>query len=200
MSDIPGAGGMSPNAPLFTPSKYPNAVQMSINDTVSNYLAAGVPAAKIQVGIPLYGHTWFNPALNATSWQGFGMPSVTQGACCGPLKPTNGGKPGVGSSECGTYMYSETQAALAGGGAQTWREPQTQTMIAYFTQTGGDGSTTPGTWITYNDEASAAAIAAWAVQQGLGGVFVFDTSMDTMSGGDFTYGIMNAVAGALGGQ
>ena len=126
MSDLPDAGAMSPNAPLFTPTKYPAAVQMSINYTVQNYLAAGVPAAKIQVGIPLYGHTWFNPTLNATSWQGFGMPSMAQGACCGPLKATNGGKPGVGSSECGTYMYSETQAALAGGAAQPWREPQTQ--------------------------------------------------------------------------
>jgi GH18 family chitinase len=99
VSDIPQAGAMSPNAPLFTPTRYPSAVQMSINDTVGNYLAAGVPASKIHVGIPLYGHTWYNPTLNATSWQGFGMPSYVQGSCCGPLAPTNGGKPGVGSSE-----------------------------------------------------------------------------------------------------
>jgi hypothetical protein len=51
------------------------------------------------VGIPLYGHTWYNPTLNATSWQGFGQPSYVQGTCCGPLVSTNGGKPGVGSSE-----------------------------------------------------------------------------------------------------
>lgn len=52
VSDIPAAGGLSPNAPLYTPSA-PGAVQMSINDTVSAYLSAGVAASKIWVGIPL---------------------------------------------------------------------------------------------------------------------------------------------------
>jgi len=58
VSDIPGAGPFSPNAPLYTPSS-PNAVQMSINYTISNYLAAGVPPEKIMVGIPLYARESF---------------------------------------------------------------------------------------------------------------------------------------------
>ena len=71
--------------------------------------------------------------------------------------------------------------------------------IAYFKQMGADGSTTPGTWITYNDERSAVAITEYAKSLGLGGVFTFDSSMDTMdSNGDFTYGISMAVAAALG--
>ena len=57
VSDIPGAGPFSPNAPLYTPSN-PNAVQMSISYSVENYLAAGVHPSKISVGIPLYSHSW----------------------------------------------------------------------------------------------------------------------------------------------
>jgi hypothetical protein len=42
-------------------------------------------------------------------------------------------------------------------------------------------------------------IAAWARKKGLGGVFVFDSSMDTFSGGEWTYTLMNAIAAELAG-
>lgn len=59
------------------------------------------------------------------------------------------------------------------------------------------GGATPGTWITYNGKASALAIARYAKGLGLGGVFIFDTSMDSMSGTDFTYEVSLAVAAEL---
>jgi hypothetical protein len=62
---------------------------------------------------------------------------------------------------------------------------------------GEDGVATPGTWITYNSERSALAIARYAKGLGLGGVFVFDSSMDTMDGSDFTYSLSLAVAKEL---
>ena len=43
---------LSPNAPLYTPSAA-GAVQMSVNYTVSNYLAAGIHPSKIFVGIAM---------------------------------------------------------------------------------------------------------------------------------------------------
>lgn len=195
VSDIPNAGPMAPNAPLFAPNN--TAIPTwNINNTVYNYIAAGVAPQQITIGIPLYGHVWYNPSI-ASSWAQFGNPSIVQGMCCGPLASTNGGAPGKGAQQCGTYMYSEIQAA-----APTLKtlDPVTKSNIAYFTATGADGYTAPGTWITYNDVDSATAITQYASAMGLGGVFVFDVSMDSVDGGEFTYKVTNAVANALGGH
>merc|ERR1711862_1034613 len=54
-----------------------------------------------------------------------------------------------------------------------------------------------GTWITYASKQSIAAITQYALDKGLAGVFVFDTSMDTVSGGEFTFELMNQIADHL---
>ena len=109
VSDIPGGMTMSPNAPLHTPP-HP-AEQMSIAYSVEGYMAAGVNASKLMLGIPYYGHSWFKPGMATADWQGFGQNGTIQGECCGPFAQTYGAKFGKGSQLCGTYMYSELQAA-----------------------------------------------------------------------------------------
>ena len=186
VSDIAAPGPLAPNAPLYTPAD-PAVLQMSINYTVQNYLAAGVPAAKIRVGIPLYGHAWYSPSL--TIWAAFGGPSAAQGLCCGPFAATGGAQPGLGAQQCGTMMFSELVAAAP---ALTAFDNATQSDIAYFAAPGADGGhTAAGTWVTYNGVQSVRAITRWAASLGLQGVFVFDASMDTAN---FT--LMNAVADA----
>lgn len=149
---------------------------MSVNDTVANYIAAGVPRSKIRVGIPLYGHSWYVPAIG-DGWSAFGAAAVQQGACCGPLKPTRGAQPGLGAQQCGTMMYSEILAAAPQHNAT---DAETASTVAYWSAPGADGGhTAAGTWLSYNDAQSVAATAAWARAQGLAGVFVFDASMDS---------------------
>lgn len=197
VSDITNAGGMAPNAPLYAPNATGGIQTWSINSTIANYLAAGVPPQKMAIGIPLYGHVWYNPTITGNAWQQFGNPSVVQGKCCGPLQATNGGAPGQGAQQCGTYMYSEIQAA-----APTLKtfDVGTQSDIAFFETTGADGYTAPGTWITYNDVDSVKAITQYAIANGLAGVFVFDVSMDSISGGSFDFTLTNTIAAALGGR
>ena len=192
---LPPGSGMSPNAPLFQ-SRQPGALNMSIASTVANYLKLGVPPSKIHVGVPLYAHTWFNTSLGGANglWRSFGARPEGQGLCCGPFAASFGGRPGAAALECGTLMYSEVLAAAAD---LSDCDNETETAIAYLSRDGADG-TPAGTWITYNDERSVRAIARWARQKGLGGVFVFDSSIDTRSAaGEWTYTLMNAIAEEL---
>lgn len=197
VSDIPNAGVMAPNAPLYTPN-IPNVTAMSINYTVTDYLNDGVPAYKIVVGVALYGHSWYNPTLGTNNqWTTFGNPSYIQGDCCGPFMNTYGGKPGQGSSLCGSMMYSEILAAAPD---KVYFDNATQSNIGYFTQIGKDGYTPPGTWITYNDPKSMEAIVDYCVKMGVGGIFAFDASMDSRdpSSGAWTYELMNTISNRLG--
>lgn len=190
VSDITGAVALSPNAPLFTPSS-PNAVQMSINYTVMNYLAADIEPSKIYVGIALYGHSFYAPGLTGSAWSKFGANASNSGLCCGPLKATMGGAPGQITSQCGTFMYSEVVAA---GATLHAYDNETQSDIAYFAAQGADGYTPAGTWVTYTGLQSAAAITDYAVANKLGAVFIFDSSMDTMEAGAWTYQMTNHIA------
>ena len=53
----PGPGSMTGNhAPLYTDAADPR--QASADDSVRNYIKAGVPADKIVLGVPFYGHAW----------------------------------------------------------------------------------------------------------------------------------------------
>lgn len=192
VSDLPDASAAitSPNCPLFTPD--PPAVQMSLNKTVHDYLAVGVDPSKIMIGIPLYGHSWYAPGL--TNWKTFGGQGQIQGTCCGPFQQTYGAQPGKGSSLCGTMMYSEIQAAQP----ETFYDTKTQSTIGYLTQAGADGYTAKGTWITFNDKQSVSTITQYSKSLKLDGVFIFDTSEDSISGGQFTYELMTTIAGVLG--
>jgi len=196
VSDIPDASGsmMSPNAPLYNPSA---GLNESISATVADYLAAGVPKSKIMVGIPYYGHTWYDKALvGTTNWQKFGNQGSIQGECCGPFQQTYGAKYGKGCNMCGTMMYSEVQA----GKPTYYYDTTSQSAIGFWSAMGADGWTEPGTWISYNDPTSVAAITNWAKAQGLSGVFAFDTSMDSIANNQFTYDLTNKIADTLGGH
>ena len=193
--DVRGGSTMSPNAPLHTPAAA-DATQMSIEYTVEGYLAAGVPASKIMVGIPFYGHTWYKPDMAPAAWHAFGGKGEVQGECCGPFKSTYGAKPGLGSHQCGVLAYNEVVASSAA--AVTYHDNATQSDVAYFTSDAASGMASKGTWVTYADKPSIAAITDYSNAKRLAGIFIFDTSMDTLSSaGTFTYELMNQIADGL---
>jgi len=186
VSDLPDPSVTSPNCPLYLPN--PPAVQMSVNQTVTDYLGFGVPPGKIMIGLPLYGHSWYTPGDSTPG--SFGTQGKIQGTCCGPFQQTYGAQPGKGSSLCGTMMYSEIQAAKP----TNYYDNKTDTTIGYWTSQGADGYTAPGTWISYNDANSLVAITDYGKTKKVDGVFVFDSSMDSISNGAFSFELINAVA------
>jgi len=197
VSDIAGDAGahFNPNCPLYNPKAGEGTTQMSINYTISHYLKVGVPANKIRVGIPFYAHTWYATSLSGDDWKTWGTKGEVQGQCCGPFKSTYGGKFGKGCQQCGTMMYSEIEAAKP---QNTVFDTVSQSDIGYFTSKGADGYTDKGIWISYNDVKSMQAIVEYTKKLNLAGVFIFDTSMDSMEGGQFTYKLMKTIATALG--
>jgi len=92
-------------------------------------------------------------------------------------------------------MYSEMQAANA---SMQYFDPVTQSDIAYWTTAGLDSHTEKGTWLTYNGVKSVQAITQYAIDKGLRGVFIFDTSMDSVENGQMTYKLTKAIASTLG--
>lgn len=195
VSDVPDGKNFNPNCPLYNPTKGDGVTPMSINYTVGHYLASGVPRSKIRIGIPYYGHTWYAPGKTGDDWKTWGGEAVIQGKCCGPFKSTYGALWGKGCQQCGTMMYSEMQLAQA---TMQYYDNVTKSNIAYWADAGADDHTEKGTWLTYNGVESVEAITQYAIDMGLKGVFIFDTSMDSMDNGQFTYKLTKAIAAKLG--
>jgi len=172
VSDVPSAQPISPNQPLYNPPA--PAQQWSINYTIQGYLAMGVPAKKIMIGLAMYGHTWYKSGM--TDWQKFGGDPEKQSKCFGPFKDTYGGAPGKGCSQCGVMMISEIEAAAC----DNYYDKQTESDIAYCSSAGADGYTDAGVFITYNGVKSNEAIVDYGKSLGVGGFFTFDTSMDSV--------------------
>jgi len=93
-------------------------------------------------------------------------------------------------------MYSEIQAAKP----TYYYDSTTKSAIGFWSSTGADSYTSSGTWLTYNDKTSVTDITNWAKTKNLAGVFIFDTSMDSIANGQFSYELTNTIADALGGH
>merc|ERR1712166_1555268 len=177
VSDIADKQPLSPNQPLYNPPL--PAQQWSINYTVQGYLALGVPAEKLMIGLAMYGHTWYKKGMS--DWQKFGEDPEIQGECFGPFKQTYGGAPGQGCSQCGVMMNSEIEAAIGdGNGCDNYFDEVTQSDIAYCSSKGADGYTEEGVWVSWQSVKSNEAVVDYGKSLGVGGFFTFDTSMDSV--------------------
>lgn len=85
------------------------------------------------------------------------------------------------------------------GGGVTFHDEQSASDIAYFPAAGADdGYTEAGTWVSYTGPRSLTKISEYATSKSLAGVFVFDTSQDTIdSSGQPTYELLNQLDRAI---
>ncbi len=180
VSNIEHSPVTAPNEPLY-PSPQSKG---SVSTTINGYLAQGIPAKKMSVGIAYYGHSWYVPEMTKESdWCQFGINTQIQGQCCGPFAKTYGAQYGEYSQMCGSYMYSEIQSA----GFETCFDNVTQSAIGY--------DTAARVWISFQDSKTVNAIVNFAKCKGLRGAFASGISMDSMSGGGlFTYELTQEIA------
>jgi len=176
VSDIESANITAPNQPLKSSTNPKLDTVWGTDYTVKGYIRDGVPAEKLVLGLAYYGHSWYVPGLTGNAWQTFGLAATKQGACCGPFKTTYGSAAGEGCSLCGSMMYSELKRA----NGLMYTDVETSSDIMYFPTDSADGVTTAGTWVSYVGPANMAKFVQYAKDNNLAGVFIFDTSMDSV--------------------
>jgi chitinase len=160
--DDPVAIGTGVNSPLPQDST-PNG-PFSVFQTVTTYLAAGIPADKMVLGMPTYGrgYTAANPgalASNSSYGQPFSGPSPA-----GPATQV----PGV------LAYYEITQQIASGALTQKW-DAATLTPYAY--------NSTTGEWVSYDNPDSVAYKTAYVNAMGLGGAMVWSIDDDDFANG-----------------
>jgi chitinase len=121
---------------------------MSIDSTVKRYLAAGVPAAKLGVGIGFYGLCYTSPVT-------------------GPDQALNGST--VAASD-GTMSYANIMSSYYSASARQWDSLARVPYLSFSSAHAPDGCT----YISYDDEQSIQEKSAYLKSQGLGGVIQWE--------------------------
>ena len=122
---------------------HPSSVQSSL----ARYVAVGVPASKLGVGLPFYGQCWRGPT--------------------GPRQAVGSGI----VAEDNTMSYRNIVANY-GLAARQWDDVAKAAYLSFPTQTGPQGCT----FVSYEDEQSAAAKGALVKANGYGGAIVWTIS------------------------
>lgn len=140
------------HSPLFGADTYHPT---SIESTVQAYLNAGVPRAKLGIGIGLYGAYYNSPVT-------------------GPRQSLDGmqGWMNNGDWENNFQRLVNDNAFGQPGAVYHWDDVAQQSYITY-TQPWQRGPGTPVTYLSYEDERSIAAKGQWVRAQGLGGTLVW---------------------------
>ena len=154
--DFHGGWEMATNfhSPLLASSADPAGPKANADFAVRSYLRAGVPASKVVLGVPFYGHGWS------------GVPNVRHGL----YQSATGLAPGVW--EAGTNDYRDLAPLAAADG--TFRDFRTQGAWLYNPAT--------GVFWGFDDPVVMGVKAGYARLLGLGGVMFWELSNDTDDG------------------
>jgi len=142
------------------------AADLNVHAAVTAYLAAGVTPSKLVVGAPFYGRAWA------------GVPDVNDG-----LFASFSGLP-AGTWETGVYDYADLAANWISPAVEHW-EPTAQVPWLY--------DPTQQVMVTYDNPASLATKAQYVIDQGLGGMMVWELSADTAAND-----LLSSITGVLG--
>lgn len=144
------------NSPLYAdsgdPSPWWSREELNVDATVRGYLASGVPAMKLVVGVPFYGRGWE------------GVPDINHG-----LFQQAGGVP-QGTWEPGVFDYKDLKANYLGKGyTRYWSDDAGVPWLF---------SPEAGVMITYDDPQSIRAKADYIRDNRVGGAMIWELSCD----------------------
>jgi chitinase len=142
------------HANLRTSAKDPSSPAYSVEDTVLGYLAAGVPAGELVVGVPFFGRGWT------------GVTNTNRGL----YQPATGPAPGVW--EAGVNDFKVLKPLVGKDSFTRYWDGHTRDAWLF------DGST----FWTYDDEQTIQEKALYIRKLGLGGFMFWELSGDTADG------------------
>ncbi|KAI9220349.1 glycosyl hydrolases family 18-domain-containing protein [Blastocladiella britannica] len=146
----------------WSPATAHNAPQSLIKAAMSGYIAAGLPASKLQFGIPLY----------ARAFAGVKFGDATMAQIVGGGQAFNKALAAPGTAEPSVVDFNEIASAkYIGNKAYSKGYDRAENALTLW-------SAKDGVWISAEDATTAKAKSAFAVQQGLAGVFVWEASQD----------------------
>lgn len=142
------------NAPLFRPGNDPADAALNADAAVQTYLAAGVPATKLVMGVPFYGRGWT------------GVADTDQGL----YQPAAGAAPGT--HEAGSFEYIDIRDRYLPTWQYFWsQEANVPWLYDKASQT----------FISFDDACSLEAKAGYVKDQGLAGVMIWEISQGDQS-------------------
>ncbi|HXW14397.1 MAG TPA: glycoside hydrolase family 18 protein [Terriglobia bacterium] len=146
-------------APLFPTGDKddPAPLTDNVDAAVKAYLAAGVPADKVVVGVRFIG----------TGWQG--VPNINNGLYQNNAGPAKGTWDKAGSAPSGSFFYQDIEENYIGSYSKFWH-PAAKVPWLY--------NPTTGIMISYEDPQSAGDKAQYVIANNLGGVMVWELAAD----------------------
>ena len=148
-----------------------SATPTSIDSSVKLYLAAGVPKNKLGIGIGFYG-LCYSPPVTA------------------PDQALNGST--LVASD-GAISYANIMANYYSASAYHWDSSASASYLSFASAHAPDGCS----FISYDDEASIAAKAAYAKSNGLGGVIEWEINEGYVSSGTPKNPLLTAIASSV---
>jgi len=153
------------NAPLYGVN---SSDQLSASAAANAYLNAGVPAAKLVLGVPFYGRGWS------------GVPNVNHGLHQSTSGATPTGSFDPAGAPTGMFDYKDIQSRLTNQATTYTRywDAVSQTPYVYAPTVQG------GLWIGYDDQQSIHAKTQFIKDKSLGGMMFWDLSNDSRNPAD----------------
>jgi GH18 family chitinase len=156
-------------APLFPAKADPAPPTHNVDAAVKAYLAAGVPADKVVVGVRFIGNGWQ------------GVPNINNGLYQSNTGPAKGTWDKAGSAPSGSIFYQDIEENYIGSYSKFW-EPDAKVPWLYNPAT--------GIMISYEDPRSVGDKANYVVANNLGGAMVWELAAD-----DRQHSLLDTIAG-----
>ncbi len=128
----------------------------SVQSSADRYVAVGVPAAKLGIGIPFYG----------VCWRGVTGPNQTSSTM-------------AIIADDNTMSYRNIMATYHSAGARQWDDVAKMGYLSFASPTGPQGCQ----FISYDDEQSIAAKGAYVKSAGLGGAIIWTINQGHLGAG-----------------